>query len=229
MAASLTWLGHATLSLQIDDYRVVIDPFLAPANPAASREIDGLTADYILVTHGHGDHVASLVQLAKATGALVIANAEICRWVSKQGHERTHGMNTGGSYTFPFGRVKLTPALHSSGLPDGSYGGDPGGFLITAGDHKLYVAGDTALFSDMSLIGEAGLDAAVLPIGDNFTMGPKDALRALDFLKPMVAIPYHFGTWPVIAVDAAAWAKSVAANTTVKPVVLAVDELYRLW
>jgi L-ascorbate metabolism protein UlaG (beta-lactamase superfamily) len=135
-------------------------------------------------------------------------------------------MNTGGGWDFPFGRVKMTPALHSSGLPDGSYGGDPGGYVVTTGGKKIYIAGDTALFSDMALIGNMGLDVAILPIGDNFTMGPDDSLLALGYLKPKVVIPCHYNTWPLVAADTEAWAKRVSAETSAKPVVLGIDETY---
>jgi L-ascorbate metabolism protein UlaG (beta-lactamase superfamily) len=135
-------------------------------------------------------------------------------------------MNTGGGYDFPFGRVKMTPALHSSGLPDGSYGGDPGGFIVTTGGKTIYVAGDTALFSDMSLIGAAGIDLAIIPTGDNFTMGPDDALAALSYLRPKVVIPCHYGTWPPIDQDMEVWAERVSAATDVKPVILSVEGSY---
>lgn len=221
MSIAITLIGHATLLLEIGEHRVVIDPFLAPHNPSTAVDADSLAADYILVTHAHNDHTADLLALARATGALVISNVEICNWMNRHDYKATHGMNTGGAHTFPFGRVKLTHALHSSGFPDGSAGGNPVGFLITTPDQTLYVAGDTALFSDMRLIGDHQIDVAVLPIGDNFTMGPDDALASLDYLRPSAVIPYHYGTWPVIAVDATAWAERVAATTKVKPVALA--------
>ena len=137
-----------------------------------------------------------------------------------------HAMNTGGGWTLPFGRVKMTYALHSSGLPDGSYGGNPGGYVITAEGKNVYVSGDTALFSDMALIGKAGLDVAILPVGDNFTMGPEDSIEAIRLLKPKVVIPCHYNTWPPIAIDAQAWANRVAEQTDARPVVLAIDETY---
>lgn len=226
MSISITWHGHGTFSLNVDGTAVVVDPFFAGNNPAAKTAVANVAADFILQTHGHGDHIADTVPLAKRTDALVIANFEICNWLGSKGHEKTHALNTGGGWDFPFGRVKMTPALHSSGLPDGTYGGDPGGFVVTAGDTKIYFAGDTAVFSDMSLIGRMGLDVAVLPIGDNFTMGPDDSLLAIDYLKPKVVIPGHYNTWPLIAVDVEAWAKRVSAETEAKPVVLGVDETY---
>ncbi len=226
MSISITWHGHGTFSLNVSGKNVVVDPFFAGNNPAAKTAVSDVAADFILQTHGHGDHIADTVGLAARTGALVIGNFEICNWIGDKGHENAHAMNTGGGWDFPFGRVKMTPALHSSGLPDGSYGGDPGGFVVTAEGKNIYIAGDTALFSDMSLIGRMGLDVAILPIGDNFTMGPDDALLAIDYLKPKVVIPCHYNTWPLIAVDVANWAKRVSAETEAKPVILDVDETY---
>ncbi len=226
MSISITWHGHATFSLDFDGKKVVVDPFFAGNNPAAKTSAADVAAEFILQTHGHADHIADTVGLAQRTGAQVIGNFEICTWINGQGHENTHPMNTGGAWDFPFGRVKMVPALHSSGLPDGSYGGDPGGYVVTAGGKKIYIAGDTSLFSDMALIGRMGLDVAILPIGDNFTMGPDDSLLALDYLKPKVVIPCHFNTWPLVAADAAAWASRVSAETESKPVVLEVDETY---
>lgn len=229
MAIVITWHGHATYALDIDGAPVVVDPFFAPHNPAAKVTAEEVDAAFILQTHGHGDHITDTVALAKRTGALVIANFEICNWVNSQGHENTHALNIGGGYDFDFGRVTMTRALHSSGLPDGSYGGDPGGFVISASGRKIYIAGDTALFSDMALIGRAAdIDLAILPIGDNYTMGPDDALYALDYIKPRIVIPGHYNTWPLITQDAIAWAERVRQETEVDPVVLAVGESYRL-
>lgn len=224
MTISITWHGHATFSLNVNGTRIVVDPFFAGNNPAAHTAVAAVSADYILQTHGHMDHIADTVALAKRTGAQVICNFEIANWMMKQGHDNCHAMNTGGGFNFPFGRVKMTPALHSSGLPDGSYGGDPGGYLLHIDGRTIYFSGDTALFSDMGLIGVVGLDVAILPIGDNYTMGPDDSLLALEYLNPQVVIPCHYNTWPPIAVDVAAWADRVRGSTAVKPVVPAVDQ-----
>lgn len=228
MSITITWHGHATFSIDMNGTNVVVDPFFAGNNPAAKTAVDAVAADFVLQTHGHPDHISDTMALATRTGAQVIANFEISNWLNALGHENTWAMNTGGGYDFPFGRVKMTPALHSSGLPDGSYGGNPVGFLVSAGGSNLYIAGDTALFSDMSFIGRVGLDLAILPVGDNFTMGVDDSILALGYLKPKVVIPCHYNTWPPIEIDVSAWAKRVADETGCEPVVLEVDQSYTL-
>jgi L-ascorbate metabolism protein UlaG (beta-lactamase superfamily) len=153
------------------------------------------------------------VAIAKRTGATAISNAEISSWLGKQGI-KTHGQHLGGGFKYPFGYLKMTFALHGSALPDGSYGGNPGGFLLTTlDDKKVYMAGDTGLFGDMQLIGDEGLDLAVLPIGDNYTMGPVDALKAVKLLRPKVVIPIHYNTFQLIEQDAGAWAAMVKSET----------------
>jgi len=177
-------------------------------------------ADYILVSHGHNDHVADLDSIAKRTGATVISNFEIATWCGAQGMDKAQGQHIGGGCQYPFGYVKLTQAQHGSALPDGSNGGNPAGFLITADDKKIYLACDTGLFGDMRLIGEEGIDLAVLPIGDHFTMGPDDALRAVKMVNPKHVIPVHYNTWDQIRQDAGAWAKRVESETQAKVHVL---------
>lgn len=212
MSNTLTWYGHATLGVETGGHHLVIDPFF-DSNPAAGVKKEKVNADYLLVTHGHNDHIGDTIAIARRTGAMVISNYEICNWLEDHGVTKVHAQHLGGGHHYPFGYLKLTFALHGSALPDGSYGGNPAGFLLTTLDHKkLYIAGDTGLFGDMRLIGEEGIDLAVLPIGDNYTMGPADALRALDLLRPRAVVPVHFSTWDVIRQDAQEWARAAAAR-----------------
>ena len=212
MSFTLTWFGHATLGLETGGYKILVDPFFS-GNPGASVKAETVAADFILVTHGHGDHIGDTVAIAKRTGAQVISVAEIANWLDKKGI-KAHGQHLGGGFTHPFGYLKLTLALHGSGLPDGSYGGNPCGFLLTTQDgEKIYLAGDTGLFGDMRLIGEEGITLACLPIGDNYTMGPADALRAVKLLQPKHVVPIHYDTWGLIKQDAEAWAALVRKET----------------
>ncbi len=212
MGVSYTWYGHGTHGLEVSGHHILVDPFLSD-NPAASTTADLVPADFILVSHGHGDHIADAAAVAKRTGASVISNFEIAGWLENQG-VTTHGQHLGGGFHHPFGYLKLTIAHHGSGLPDGSYGGNPAGFLLTTPDgEKIYLACDTGLFLDMQLIGDEGIDLAVLPIGDNFTMGPDDALRAVKLVRPKHVVPVHYNTWDLIAQDAEAWARRVQAET----------------
>jgi L-ascorbate metabolism protein UlaG (beta-lactamase superfamily) len=219
MPFRLTWFGHAALGLETGGYHILVDPFLS-GNPSASVKAGEVAADFILVTHGHGDHIGDTLAIAKRTGALVIAVAEIADWLNKKG-VKTHGQHLGGGYQHPFGYLKLTLALHGSSLPDGAYGGNPAGLLLTTNDgQKIYMAGDTGLFGDMRLIGEEGVDLAVLPIGDNYTMGPADALRAVKLLQPKHVVPVHHGTFGLIKQDPLAWAEQVKKETGVEVHVL---------
>ena len=228
MTNRLTWYGHANLGLETGGYKLIIDPFFT-GNPAASTSPEAVEADFILVSHGHGDHVGDGVAIAKRTSAMVISNFEIASWFESQGVEKTHGQHLGGGYKHPFGYLKLTLALHGSALPDGSNGGNPCGFLLTTNNgKKLNFAQDTGLFGDMKLIGEEGLDLAVIPIGDNYTMVPDDALRAVKMLEPKVVIPIHYNTWDLLAQDANAWAERVHKETKTKAVILKPGESYSL-
>ncbi len=228
MTNKLTWYGHATLGLETGGYKLVIDPFFE-GNPAATLSSNKVEADFLLVSHGHGDHVGDAVSIAKRTGATVISNYEIAGWFSEKGVEKTHGQHLGGGHKHPFGYLKLTLALHGSMLPDGSYGGNPCGFLLSTNDgKKFYFAQDTGLFGDMKLIGEEGLDVAVIPIGDNYTMGTEDALRAVKMLEPKVVIPIHYNTWPLLAQDADAWKGRVEKETRTRVVLLKPGESYSL-
>ncbi|MCA9048888.1 MAG: metal-dependent hydrolase [Planctomycetaceae bacterium] len=228
MTTKITWLGHSAFRVETGGKIILVDPFLT-GNPAAQVSADSLQADAIIVTHGHEDHVGDAASIAARTGAVVISNFEIVTWLSGRGAKKGHGMNLGGSFAFDFGSVKLTVAHHSSALPDGSNGGNPAGFVLkTHNDGNLYFAGDTALFSDMTLIGDEQPAVAVLPIGDNFTMGPEDSLRAIDFLRPRIVIPCHYNTWPLIAQDPNDWAARVTAKTKSRPVVLTVGESFEV-
>ncbi len=220
MSTRVRFLGHSCLLIESDGRSILIDPFLT-GNPAAAATADELKADFILVTHGHEDHVGDTIAIAARAGATVVANFEISNWFQARGVRNVHAMHLGGSHAFPFGRLKLTIAFHGSALPDGSYGGNPAGLhLFLADGTRIYHAGDTALFGDMALIGEDGVDLACLPIGDNFTMGPDDAIRALKLLKPKRVVPIHYNTWGLIAQDAAAWADRVRRETAAEPAIL---------
>ena len=219
MAIKTTFLGHGTFQFEVGGKTVVIDPFFT-GNPAASISADDCVPDVIIVSHGHGDHMGDTVDIAKRTGALVIANFEICEWLGKQGLENVHPQHIGGAHNHGFAVVKLTIAHHGSMLPDGSNGGNPCGVLLKSSAGTVYHAADTGLFYDMKLIGEEGIDLAILPIGDNFTMGPDDALRAVKLIEPKQVIPDHYNTWPLIAQDAATWGERVRAETSTEPVLL---------
>jgi len=228
MATKLTWYGHAVFTIETGDHTILIDPFFS-GNPMATVSADDVNADFIIVTHGHGDHIGDTVPIAKRTGATVISNFEIITYLNSQhGLEKVHPQHIGGSAEYPFGRVKLTHALHGSALPDGTYGGNPAGILLFLKDGTIYHAGDTGLFGDMTLIGEEGLDVAILPVGDNFTMGPDDAIRALKFLKPRIVVPIHYDTFDMIKQDLGHWVDEVKRSDLAEPKVLKPGESFTI-
>lgn len=217
--ATLTWHGHSCFELHADDTRILFDPWL-DGNPKADIDSDGIERlDYILVSHGHSDHFADCVKLAKRTGATVVSTFELVGFCQTQGVENGHGMNIGGGFQFPFGRVKLTPALHTgsvAGDEEGAFTTDCAGFLLTLNDGtRLYHAGDTALITDMQLL-RGQVDVALLPIGDNFTMGPEDAARAVEFIEPRTVIPMHYDTFEVIEQDPEAFRRAVGDRARVE-------------
>jgi len=197
-----TFYGHASFSVEVAGKTLLFDPFIS-YNPAAKAiDINSLKADYIFLSHGHGDHVADAIAIAKNTGALCVASAEIAGWLGKNGVENVHGMNHGGYISFDFGKVKGVNAIHSSSLPDGSYGGNPMGFVFSTTEGDFYYAGDTALTLDMQLVPLwAKLQFAVLPIGGNFTMDVEEAVKAAEFVQCNTVIGVHYNTFPPIAID----------------------------
>ncbi len=220
MTIKFTWLGHSAFAMDINGHPILIDPFLT-GNPLGAAAPEDVNAEFIFLSHGHGDHLGDTVIIAKRTGATVVSNPEIGEWLSKQGVPNVHHQNTGGGYDYGFLHCKLTVAHHSSSLPDGTYGGEPNGFVFTIPrGPRLYFAGDTALFSDMQLIGNLGIEVAFLPIGDNYTMGPDDSLQAISLIRPKYVVPMHYKTFPVIDQDAASWANRVSSETNTQPLVL---------
>lgn len=228
MTVTFKWLGHSAFEVNIEGHTVLFDPFLT-GNPLAATTADQLNPEIIFLSHAHGDHLGDTVDIAKRTGAKVVANFEISTWMEQHGVQNVHGQNPGGGYDHGIVHAKWTVAHHSSSFPDGTYGGEPNGFVLTTpSGRRLYFAGDTSLFRDMELIGEDGLDVAFLPIGDNFTMGPTDSLKAIKFLRPKLVVPMHYNTWDVIAQDASRWANYVSNETDAQPIVLDPGQSYEL-
>ncbi|MBV7268331.1 metal-dependent hydrolase [Winogradskyella luteola] len=196
----ITFYGHASLGIQIENSHILVDPFISANEKASHINIESLKADYILVTHAHQDHILDVEAIAKRTGAVIISNYEIVTHYQNLGLEG-HPMNHGGSWNFEFGKLKYVNAIHTSSFPDRSYGGQPGGFVLQA-DKTIYIAGDTALTYDMKLIGKQfDLDLAILPIGDNFTMGVDDAIQASKFVDCDRVLGYHYDTFGYIEID----------------------------
>ena len=210
----VTYYGHACFAAHVANRTLLFDPFITGNELAKAIDVKKVAADYILVSHGHADHLADAADIAKRTVATVISNYEVTVWFGQQGVSKTHPLNHGGGWQFDFGRVKFVNAIHSSSLPDGTYGGNPGGFVVESKEGNFYHCGDTALTLDMKLIGESTrLAFAALCIGDNFTMGIDDAIRAADFVRCDEILGLHYNTFPPIRIDAqAAIAKFKAAR-----------------
>lgn len=239
MSIELTWLGHSTWWIKTGEYKILIDPFIGD-NPAANVPSTSLEPTHILVSHGHYDHIADAVEIAKRSKAVVITNYEIATWLeTKHGVANTVGMNLGGKARMPFGTVQFTPAVHSSMLPDGSYGGACGGFLLqldrisdasalSQTPYRLYYTGDTALFTDLKFIARHGVDCLIVPIGDLYTMGPEESIEAIQLVRPKLVLPTHYNTWPPIAQNAAAWIESVHKSTSAQAIAPEVNAVIRL-
>ena len=198
----LTYYGHACFAIEIMGKKILFDPFITHNALAKDIDINNIEADYIFLSHGHADHIADCIAIATRTNAKVVAAYEIHEWLNKQGIPNTHPMNTGGKWSFDFGTVKCTVAQHSSSLPDGTYGGNPLGFVFMTNEGNFYYSGDTALTLDMQLIPLwAKLNFSVLPIGDNFTMDVSDAIRATDFIQSNTVVGVHYDTFGYIKID----------------------------
>jgi L-ascorbate metabolism protein UlaG (beta-lactamase superfamily) len=223
------WLGHNCWQIRLANQTLLVDPFLddSPTAPVKAAEI---SCDTILVSHGNYDHISDAASIAKRTEAKVLANFEVGEWLKRQGvaEGQIEPMNLGGGIDLPWGRVTMTLAHHSSSLPDGAYGGNPGGYLIDTEGQRVYLACDTALFIDMKLLATPRIDLAIVPIGDRFTMGPEASIEAIQLLNPRHVLPCHYNTWPPIAQDAGAWADRVRQQTAAEPHVLAPGESFEL-
>lgn len=196
----IKFLGHSTFQIEVNQKTILVDPFITGNPILTNKNIDAIKADYILVTHAHFDHIQDVEQIANNNEATVVANWEIATYFGNKGLKH-HPMNAGGSWQFDFGIIKMTPAIHSSSFPDGTYGGNPNGFIIQGEHKKIYISGDTALFQDMQLLAKENLDLAILPLGNNFTMGVDDAILASDFINCDKILGCHFDTFGFIEID----------------------------
>ena len=227
MTIKITWIAHSAFALDIDGHSVLIDPFIT-GNALATTTADDYSPEIILLSHAHGDHLGDTVDIAKRTEAPVISNFEIGNWLLANGVPNVAQIMPGGTHSVEFMDVTSTIAHHGSSFPDGTYGGQPNGFVIKAAGKNIYFAGDTDVFLEMQLIGERGIDLAILPIGDKFTMGIDGSLKSIGFIKPKMTIPMHYNTFPVIMQDAGAWAERVNKETDSTPIVLDPGKSYTL-
>ena len=218
----ITFLGQSGFHIETEGHSILIDPFLS-GNELAVNSPDEFSPSHIVLTHAHPDHYGDTEDIAKRSGATVVSSFEVINYLGEKDIQG-HPMNVGGSHTFPFGKVMYTPAWHSNSLPDGTYAGMPSGLLLEIEGKRLYHAGDTALFSDMKLVTRGGVDLAMLPIGDNFTMGPEDALEAVKLIQPEEVIPVHYNTFEVIQQDPEAFKSSVESQTSSRCSVLSPGE-----
>jgi L-ascorbate metabolism protein UlaG (beta-lactamase superfamily) len=229
VAIEINYIGHSTFELVEGEARILIDPFLAPHSPVAKVSADALDPTHILLTHGHQDHLADAVAVAKRTGAQCVAITELARWLEAQGVERVSDPNLGGTVEFEWGSVKLVPAWHTNTTPDGVAIGSPAGLVIEIAGKTIYHLGDTALFSDLRTVGERhSPDLALIPIGGHYTMDRHDAAYACDLIGAMTVIPCHYNTFPVIETDVEAFKAEVESKTPSKVVVLAPGESHQL-
>lgn len=223
-----TYYGHSAFSIHTKGKTLIFDPFISPNELAKSIDVKTLKADYVLLSHGHGDHIADAVEICKNNNATVVGVYEVVSWIQNNGVEKGHPMNTGGKWKFDFGTVKLTSAVHSSSFPDGSYAGNPVGFVVSNGEGEIWYSGDTALTMDMKIVGEQHkLKAAILPVGDNFTMGLDDALIAAQWAGAKTVIGVHFDTFGYIKIDHEAAVRQFAA-AGIKLILPAIGESFEI-
>lgn len=229
MSVQIDFVGHSCFELTSPEVKILVDPFLSPNNPAASRSPSDFHPDVVALTHGHADHVGDAIGVAQASGAELIAMVEVANWCASQGAEKVVDPNLGGTVSRDWGSVKLMPALHTNTLPDGTVVGLPAGLLFTIAGKRIYHLGDTALFSDLALAKRGGpIDVAIVPIGGHYTMDPEDAAEAVRLIDPKHVIPCHYNTFPPIEQDPSRFAELVSSICSAQVVVLEPDQAFTL-